>query len=164
MWLEFRRVLFRSVILRKKNGTKRSKQNKLVKSVTYSQILRKHGSVNFINANFSGHIKDATCHAEIVAIQDACKKLGTNRHWGMDLYVTLEPCTMCAAAISFARIENLYFGAQDAKGGGVISGVKFYDAKTCHHKPKVHYGILEEDCSNILKDFFANKRKHKKTL
>lgn len=108
--------------------------------------------------NLSQHIEDATAHAEIKAIQTACRKLGSNRLRGLDMYVTLEPCTMCATAISFARIENLYFGATDAKGGAVVSGVKFYEQPTCHHKPQVHGGILADECSQILKDFFKNKR------
>ena len=116
------------------------------------------GEIIASSYNQTAHIQDATCHAEIVAIQEACKKLNSSRLWGMDLYVTLEPCTMCAAAISFARIENLYFGATDAKGGAVISGVKFYDAPTCHHKPKIHSGLLQEECSQILKSFFQKKR------
>ena len=109
--------------------------------------------------NQSEHILDATAHAELAAIQKACRKLGQNRLRGMDLYVTLEPCTMCAGAISFARINNLYFGAYDAKGGAVVSGVRFYDAPPCHHQPTVQGGILEEECGQILKDFFRNKRK-----
>ena len=106
----------------------------------------------------SQHSEDATAHAEILAIRQACQILKQNRLWDMDMYVTLEPCTMCASAISFARIKNLYFGAYDEKGGAVINGVKFYEQKTCHHKPNVVGGILEEKCSQILKDFFKNKR------
>lgn len=109
--------------------------------------------------NQSEHILDATAHAELAAIQKACRKLGQNRLRGMDLYVTLEPCTMCAGAISFVRINNLYFGAYDTKGGAVVSGVRFFDAPTCHHRPVVQGGILEEECGQILKDFFRNKRK-----
>lgn len=109
--------------------------------------------------NLSQHVEDATAHAEMIAIKKACNKLGSNRLRGLDLYVTLEPCTMCAAAISFARIENLYFGATDPKGGAVISGVKFYEQPTCHHKPTVHSGLMEQECSQILKDFFKQKRK-----
>lgn len=108
--------------------------------------------------NQSQHVEDATAHAEIKAIQEACVKLGTNRLRGMDLYVTLEPCTMCAAAISFARIRNLYFAAADEKGGAVISGVRFYEQPTCHHKPTVNHGIMAEECSLLLKDFFKQKR------
>ena len=109
--------------------------------------------------NLSQHGEDATAHAEILAIRNACRKTGENRLRGMDMYVTLEPCTMCAAAISFARIENLYFGAEDQKGGAVTSGVRFYEQPTCHHRPQIHSGILAEECGKILKDFFRQKRK-----
>lgn len=108
--------------------------------------------------NQSAHSGDATAHAEILAIQEACRKLNTTRLWDLDIYVTLEPCTMCAAAISFARLANLYFGAPDEKGGAVINGVKFYDSPTCHHRPHYESGICAEECGNILKLFFKNKR------
>ena len=108
--------------------------------------------------NKSAHNGDATAHAEIIAIQKACKKLQTSRLWDMDIYVTLEPCTMCAAAISFARIAHLYFGAYDEKGGAVANGVKFYDSPTCHHRPKYTGGIATESCAELLKTFFKNKR------
>ncbi len=108
--------------------------------------------------NLSQHSADATAHAEILAIQSACKKLNQNRLRDLDMYVTLEPCTMCAAAISFARIRCLFFGAYDAKGGGVKNGIRFYEQSTCHHRPQVKGGILEEECSTLLKDFFKTKR------
>ncbi|MBQ8481710.1 MAG: nucleoside deaminase [Alphaproteobacteria bacterium] len=108
--------------------------------------------------NKSAHKGDATSHAEILAIKKACAKLKTSRLWNLDMYVTLEPCTMCAAAISFARINCLYFGATDEKGGAVVSGVKFYESDTCHHRPKVCGGILQQPCSELLKTFFKNKR------
>lgn len=114
--------------------------------------------------NLSEHVADASAHAEILAIRKACEKLKCNRLRGMDLYVTLEPCTMCAAAISFARIQNLYFGAIDVKGGAVVSGVKFYDSPTCHHRPEVQGGIMERECGQILKDFFKAKREKVKLL
>ena len=114
--------------------------------------------------NLSEHVADASAHAEILAIRKACEKLKCNRLRGMDLYVTLEHCTMCAAAISFARIQNLYFGAIDAKGGAVVSGVKFYDSPTCHHRPEVQGGIMERECGQILKDFFKAKREKVKLL
>lgn len=101
---------------------------------------------------------DAFAHAEIEAMRKACRKLKQNRLRGMDLYVTLEPCTMCAAAISFMRIKKVYYGAADAKGGAVANGVCFYEAPTCHHRPEVLGGILAEECSEILKNFFRNKR------
>ena len=102
--------------------------------------------------------QDVTAHAEILAIRKACKKLQTKRLWGLDLYVTLEPCAMCAAAISFARIRRIVFGAVDEKGGAVVSGTKFYQSKTCHHKPEVVSGILAQESAQILKVFFKNKR------
>ena len=108
--------------------------------------------------NQSQHILDATAHAEIEAIRKACRHLGQNRLRGMDMYVTLEPCTMCAAAISFARIAHLYFGAYDSKGGAVVSGVRFFDAQTCHHRPQVEGGILEAESAQLLKTFFQQKR------
>lgn len=109
--------------------------------------------------NQSAHNGDATAHAEILAIQQACKELKQPRLWDMDMYVTLEPCTMCAAAISFVRIKHLYFGATDKKGGAVVSGVKFFEAPTCHHRTTVEYGILAEESTKLLQDFFQKKRK-----
>lgn len=111
--------------------------------------------------NQSEHNGDALDHAEIIAMRQACQKLGTNRLRNMDLYVTLEPCTMCAAAISFMRIAHLYVGAPDIKGGAVMSGVCFYDSPTCHYKPMLTCGIMAEECGQILKQFFAQKRKRK---
>lgn len=108
--------------------------------------------------NQSAHQGDATAHAEILAIQRACEKLGTTRLWNMDMYVSLEPCTMCAAAISFARIRHLYFAAMDEKGGAVVNGVRFYEASTCHHRPEYFSGICAEQASELLKKFFRNKR------
>ena len=123
-----------------------------------------HGDIVSEAYNLSEHVADASAHAEILAIRKACEKLKCNRLRSMDLYVTLEPCTMCAAAISFARIQNLYFGAIDAKGGAVVSGVKFYDSPTCHHRPEVQGGSMERECGQILKDFFKAKREKVKLL
>lgn len=102
--------------------------------------------------------KDPTAHAEILAIRDAAAKLGSERLTGCDLYVTLEPCTMCAAAISFARLRRLYFGASDPKGGAVENGVQFFASTTCHHRPEVYGGIGEGECAALLREFFAGKR------
>ena len=101
---------------------------------------------------------DVTSHAEILVLRKACKKIKAKRLWGLDLYVTLEPCTMCAAAISFARIRRLIFGATDEKGGAVVSGVNFYQSKTCHHKPEIVAGVKQEESALLLKNFFKNKR------
>lgn len=102
--------------------------------------------------------RDPTAHAEVLALRAAASALGSERLIGCDLYVTLEPCTMCAAAISFARIRRLYFGAADPKGGAVESGVRFFDAPTCHHKPEVYGGIGESEAAMLLKSFFAERR------
>ncbi len=102
--------------------------------------------------------QDITAHAEILVLRKACKKLKSKRLWGLDLYVTLEPCTMCAAAISFARIRRVIYGAADEKGGGIENGAKFYQIKTCHHKPEVTSGVLAQECSDLLKKFFREKR------
>lgn len=102
--------------------------------------------------------KDPTAHAELIAIRDAARALGSERPTDCDLYVTLEPCTMCAAAISFARIRRLYYGALDRKGGAVDSGVRFFSQPTCHHRPEVYGGMGEARAVTLLKDFFATKR------
>jgi tRNA(adenine34) deaminase len=102
--------------------------------------------------------RDPTAHAEVLALRAAAARIGSERLIGCDLYVTLEPCTMCAGAISFARIRRLYFGASDPKGGAVDSGVRFFNAPTCHHKPEVYSGIGEAEAAAVLKDFFAAKR------
>ena len=101
---------------------------------------------------------DVTAHAEILAIRRAAEAVGGERLSGADLYVTLEPCTMCAAAISFARIRRLYYGAEDPKGGAVDSGVRFYAQPTCHHAPEVYSGIGETEAAGILRDFFKERR------
>ncbi len=101
---------------------------------------------------------DPTAHAEVLAIRAAAAKLGSARLAGCDLYVTLEPCPMCAQAISFARIRRLYYGAHDPKGGGVAHGPRLYDQPTCHHAPEVVGGLRETDCGALLKDFFRQRR------
>ena len=102
--------------------------------------------------------RDPTAHAELIALREAAKALGSERLTDCDLYVTLEPCTMCAAAISFARIRRLYFGAADPKGGAVEHGVRFFAASTCHHRPEVYGGIAERESAELLKGFFADRR------
>ena len=102
--------------------------------------------------------KDPTAHAEMLAIRAAAEMLDAPRLPDCDLYVTLEPCAMCAAAISFARIRRLYFGAYDPKGGGVENGTRFFGQPTCHHAPEVFGGIAETECSDLLKDFFRDLR------
>ena len=102
--------------------------------------------------------KDPTAHAELLAIRQAATALKSERLSDCDLYVTLEPCAMCAAAMSFARIRRLYFGAADPKGGAVENGVRFFAQPTCHHRPEVYGDIHESECAGLLREFFAARR------
>ena len=103
-------------------------------------------------------LRDPTAHAELLAIREAAAAIGSERLVDCDLHVTLEPCPMCAAAISFARIRRLYFGAADPKGGAVEHGVRYFDSPTCHHRPEVYGGIGEKESADMLKAFFAERR------
>jgi len=102
--------------------------------------------------------RDPTAHAELLAIRQAARTLGSERLTDCDLYVTLEPCTMCAGAISFARIRRLYYGAADPKGGAVDSGVRFFAAPTCHHVPEVYPSVGEREAATLLTEFFRARR------
>ena len=102
--------------------------------------------------------RDPTAHAEILAIRFAAEVIGSERLVDCDLYVTLEPCTMCTAAISFARVRRLYYGAADPKGGAVESGVRFFASPTCHHVPEVYSGVGESEAATLLRDFFQARR------
>lgn len=102
--------------------------------------------------------KDPTAHAELLAIQRACLAKGVGRLEDCDIYVTLEPCPMCAQAMSFARLRRLYFGAYDPKGGGVDHGAQIFNASSCHHRLEIIGGVEEQKCGQILKDFFEKKR------
>lgn len=108
--------------------------------------------------NRTEELNDPTAHAEILVIREAAKKLGNPRLENCDLYVTLEPCAMCAAAISFGRIRRLYFGAYDPKGGGVDHGARVFEQPTCHHRPEVVGGMEETSAAALLKKFFADLR------
>lgn len=108
--------------------------------------------------NRTRELNDVTAHAEILAIRAAGETLQAERLTDCDLYVTLEPCAMCAAAISFARIRRLYYGASDPKGGGVEHGARFYTQPTCHHVPDIYAGFSEGEAGRILRDFFREKR------
>jgi tRNA(adenine34) deaminase len=101
---------------------------------------------------------DPTAHAEILALRAAAAALGTERLTECDIYVTLEPCTMCAGALSVARIRRLYYGAADPKGGAVDNGVRFFASPSCHHRPEVYGGIAETEAGALLRDFFAERR------
>lgn len=121
-------------------------------------IVDSQGKIIAKAGNETRETNDPTAHAEILAIRRACDNLGVERLVGCDLYVTLEPCNMCATAISFARIEKLYYAAEDAKGGAVDNGTRFYTTNICHHAPEVIGGIDEVEASKLLTDFFAKKR------
>jgi len=102
--------------------------------------------------------RDPTAHAEMLAIREAARKIGSERLVDCDLYVTLEPCTMCVAAISFARIRRLYYGAADPKGGAVDSGVRFFASPTCHHVPDIYSSVGEREAAVLLRGFFKARR------
>ncbi|MBB4006938.1 tRNA-specific adenosine deaminase [Allorhizobium taibaishanense] len=126
--------------------------------VPIGAVVVKDGAIIARAGNETRALNDISAHAEILAIRRASAVLSDERLAGADLYVTLEPCTMCAAAISFARIRRLYYGASDEKGGGVEHGARFYAQPTCHHAPDVYSGIGEADAAALLKDFFSQKR------
>lgn len=121
-------------------------------------VLGPDGKVLARAGNRTLELRDPTAHAELLAIRAACTTLSSERLVDCDLYVTLEPCAMCAAAISFARIRRLYFGATDPKGGAVEHGPRFFAQPTCHHAPEVYGGIGETAAAGLLKDFFAARR------
>lgn len=108
--------------------------------------------------NRTRELNDPTAHAELLAIRAACTALGDERLVGCSMYVTLEPCPMCAAAISFARLKRVYYGAADPKGGGVEHGPRIFNQPTCHHVPEVYPGIAEAEAAALLKTFFAARR------
>ncbi|MES0385015.1 MAG: nucleoside deaminase [Hyphomicrobium sp.] len=116
------------------------------------------GAILAAAGNLTRTTNDPTAHAEVLAIREACAKLGSERLLDCDLYVTLEPCPMCAGAISFARIRRLYYGAADPKGGGVEHGARVFNQPTCNHAPEVYAGIDEERAGALLKAFFEAKR------
>lgn len=121
-------------------------------------IVGPDGAVLAVAGNRTRELADPTAHAEILAIRAACTALGQERLTGADLYVTLEPCPMCATAISFARIRRLYFGASDPKGGGVENGPHIFNHATCHHVPEIYGGIGEAEAAALLVSFFAARR------
>jgi tRNA(Arg) A34 adenosine deaminase TadA len=122
-------------------------------------VLSPEGDILAEDGNRMREHKDPTAHAEMVVLRQAAEKLGQWRLDGCALYVTLEPCAMCAGALSLAKIKTLCFGALAPKGGGVLHGGRFYDQPTCHHRPEVISGLEEEVCSLILKDFFKARRR-----
>ena len=121
-------------------------------------VIVKDGEIIASAGNRIVELKDTTAHAEILVIRAAGKVLNSERLIDCDLYTTLEPCTMCAAAISYARIRRIYYGAEDVKFGAVDNGVRFYHAQSCHHKPEVYGGIDAAPASQMLKAFFKARR------
>ena len=121
-------------------------------------IVSPSGRVVARAGNRTRELNDPTAHAEILAIRAACQAAGTERLTGHDLYVTLEPCHMCAAAVSFARIARLYYGAADPKGGGVEHGPRVFSHATCHHRPELYPGLSEDIASDLLRSFFTERR------
>ena len=126
--------------------------------VPIGAVLVYEGRVLARSGNRTRELNDVTAHAEIAVIREAAAKVGSERLGGADLYVTLETCTMCAGAISFARIRRLYYGANDPKGGAVESGVRFFSQPTCHHAPEVYSGIAEMPAAELLTGFFRSRR------
>ncbi|GAA0592945.1 nucleoside deaminase [Paenochrobactrum glaciei] len=126
--------------------------------VPIGAVIVREGEIIARAGNRTRLLNDPTAHAEILAIRQACDLLKSERLPGCDLYVTLEPCAMCAAAISFARIRRLYYGAADEKGGGVEFGGRFYTQPTCHHAPDTYSGFGETESQNLLREFFKQKR------
>ena len=121
-------------------------------------IVGPDGAILAEAGNRTEAMRDPTAHAEMLAIRTAAAKFGAPRLVDCDLYVTLEPCPMCAQAISFARIRRLYWGAADPKGGGIEHGPRIFDQPTCHHKPDLYPGMGEQEAGDLLRDFFRQRR------
>lgn len=121
-------------------------------------VVGPDGTIIAQAGNRTLELKDPTAHAEMLAIREACEALGNERLTGCDIYVSLEPCQMCAGAISFARLRNLHFAAADPKMGGVLHGGKFFEQPTCHHRPEVHQGHLAHQSAELLRAFFRTRR------
>lgn len=141
---------------------KQAKKAKLIDEVPIGCVIVKDGCIIARGHNLREKKQISTAHAEIIAIEKACKKLGTWRLEDCDLYVTLEPCPMCSGAILQARIKRVIYGATDPKGGCIESCMNMYEIHGFNHYPKVNSGVLGEECSQLLKEFFKKKRIQKK--
>jgi len=126
--------------------------------VPVGAVIICRGDVVAASGNRTVELQDPTAHAEILVIREAAKSIGSERLIDCDLHVSLEPCAMCAAAISFARIRRVYFGAADPKGGAVENGVRFFGSLSCHQRPEVYGGISEKESASLLRTFFADRR------
>ncbi len=126
--------------------------------VPVGAVVVRDGAIVAVAANAPRRLHDPTAHAEIQAIREAAARLGRDRLEDCDLWVTLEPCAMCAGAIAHARIARLYYAASDPKGGAVEHGPRFFTQPTCHHRPDIYSGMGEEEAAALLRDFFASRR------
>ena len=126
--------------------------------VPVGAVFIRDGAIIAADGNRTLELNDPTAHAEMLVIRAAAAAIGSERLIGCDLHVTLEPCPMCAAAISFARLRRLYYAAADPKGGAVESGVRLYSQPTCHHAPEVYDGIAAAEAATMLRDFFRQRR------
>lgn len=126
--------------------------------VPVGAALMRNGEIIAAAGNRTLRDRDPTAHAEMLVIRQVCAAIGSERLVDCDLYVTLEPCAMCAAAISFARIRRLYYAASDPKGGAVEHGPRFFAQPTCHHRPEVYGGIRESEAAQLLREFFQARR------
>ena len=126
--------------------------------VPVGAVVAYKGEIIAVAANAPRTLHDPTAHAEIRAIRAAAERLGSDRLEDCDLWVTLEPCAMCAGAIAHARMARLYYGAEDAKGGAVAHGPRFFTQPTCHHRPEIYSGIGEDEAAGLLRTFFAARR------
>ena len=126
--------------------------------VPVGATIVRDGEILAVAANAPRRLNDPTAHAEMLAIRAAAQKLGTDRLSGCTLYVTLEPCAMCAGAIALARLDRVVYAAPDAKGGGVRHGARVFDQPTCHHRPEVIDGVGEDEAAALLRGFFAARR------
>lgn len=126
--------------------------------VPVGAVLVHGGRIIARAGNRTRELADPTAHAEMLAIREACRALAAERLAEADLFVTLEPCAMCAGAISFARIRRLYFGAADDKGGAVVNGPRFFSQPTCHHAPEIYSGFREQEAAGLLREFFRERR------
>jgi tRNA(adenine34) deaminase len=141
-----------------REALRRAEQAAVAGEVPVGAVVTKDGTIIAAAANATRAGLDPTAHAEMVAIRAAAAALGSDRLTGCDLWVTLEPCAMCAGAISHARIDRLYYGAADSKGGAVDSGGRFFTQPTCHHRPEVFAGLGESESSALLRAFFRDRR------
>ena len=130
----------------------------IAQEVPVGAAIVSKGALIAVAGNRTLRDQDPSAHAEVLAIRKACLRLGSPRLIDCDLYVTLEPCAMCAGAISFARIRRLYFSAEDPKGGAVENGPRFFTQATCHHAPEVYGGLRAGEAAQLLKDFFQSRR------